>query len=148
MEIQIETFLRGGQFKRLMESQVSNIKQKYGLKRAELEILCFLAQCGEHNTSTDIRRCLEINKGHISQCVEHLCVQGYLTAVQDPEDRRYVHYAVTRKADLVLKDMTQLWKHLTLQIFAGISEEEMIQFRNVVCKIEHNMNRILEEGFH
>ena len=147
MEIQIEAFLRGGQFKSLMETQLSSIKEKYGLKRVELEILYFLSQCGESNTSTDIRRYLKMNKGHISQSIEHLCINGYLIAGKDPEDRRYVHYEITNKAGLVVRDITNLWKWLSSQIFEGISEEELILFKNVVYKIGNNMNKLLEEEF-
>lgn len=148
MEIQIEAFLRGGQFRSLMELQLSAIKEKYGLKRAELEILYFLSQCGERNTATDIRRYLKMNKGHISQAIEHLCIKDYLIAGKDPADRRYVHYEITNKAGFVIREITNLWKQLTLQIFDGISEEELMLFKKVAYKIGNNMNRLLEEEFH
>ncbi len=143
MENQIEAILRGGQFKRIMENQLSVIKQRYGLKRIEIEILYFLSQCGESNTSTDIRRHLEMNKGHISQAVERLCCQGYINAIHDREDRRYVHYAVTGKAELVTREMTEIWKNMTMKIFEGISEEELMVFKQVAHKIENNMNELL-----
>ena len=53
MEVQIESILQSGQFKKLMEEQVAGLRKKYGLKKAEIEILHFLSRCGEHNTSSD-----------------------------------------------------------------------------------------------
>lgn len=107
MEKQVETVLRGARFKKMITSQLSGIIEKYGLKRVELEILYFLSGCGENNTSKDISLNLNMNKGHISQAVESLCRQGYLTATQDKDDRRYVHYTITDKAKAISEDIAR-----------------------------------------
>lgn len=39
MEEQVEVILRGGQFKMLLEKQLLGIREKYGLKRIEVEVL-------------------------------------------------------------------------------------------------------------
>ena len=42
MDGQMENFLQGGFFKKLMEEQMGDLRQKYDMKKAELEILYFL----------------------------------------------------------------------------------------------------------
>lgn len=145
MEHQIETVLRGGQFKKLVTSQLAGIRKKYGLRRVEMEILYFLSKCGDNNTSKDIAHYLEMNKGHISQAVENLCKQGYLTAVTDVHDRRYVHFLVTDKGKVFNEDMSELWGNMLQKIFDGITEEEMAVFKAVALKMGENMDRMINE---
>ncbi|MCI7813382.1 MAG: MarR family winged helix-turn-helix transcriptional regulator [Lachnospiraceae bacterium] len=145
MEEQVEVILRGGQFKMLLEKQLLGIREKYGLKRIEVEVLYFLSRCGQSNTSTDIHRHLKMNKGHISQAVDSLCKQGYLVAAADMEDRRYVHYSITGKADVLIQDMTETWKKINQKVFEGITEEELSSFKETAIKIGKNMERILGE---
>ena len=38
MDEQIDSILQGGQFKKLLEEQSAELRQKYDIKRAELEI--------------------------------------------------------------------------------------------------------------
>lgn len=42
MDTQIDIILQGGQFKKLLEEQSVELREKYDMKRAELEILYFL----------------------------------------------------------------------------------------------------------
>lgn len=143
MEKQVETVLRGARFKKMINSQFSGITEKYGLKRVELEILCFLSRSGEKNTSKDISVNLNMNKGHISQAVDSLCNQGYLTATKDKDDRRYVHYTITDKATVISEDITRGWDEMIKRIFEGISEEQFKVFKEVAEKIQENMDHML-----
>lgn len=145
MEEQVEIILRGGQFKLLLERQFLNIREKYGLKRIELEVLFFLSKCGTDNTSTDICRHLKLNKGHVSQAVDSLCRMGYLETAVDSEDRRYIHFTVTAKADGLVQDMAERWKVMNRKIFEGISEEELKTFKEVSARIGANMSRLAEQ---
>lgn len=143
MEKQVETVLRGARFKKMITSQFSGIAEKYGLKRVEMEILYFLSRSGEKNTSKDISMNLNMNKGHISQAVDSLCNQGYLTATQDKDDRRYVHYTITDKAMVISEDITRGWDEMIKRIFEGISEEQFKVFKEVAEKIQENMDHML-----
>ena len=39
MDTQMETMLAGGQFKKLLDVQIAELRQRYDMKKAELEIL-------------------------------------------------------------------------------------------------------------
>lgn len=145
IEEQVEIILRGGQFKLLLEQQFLHIREKYGLKRIELEVLYFLSRSGDNNTSTDICRHLKMNKGHVSQAVDSLCRQGYLETAVDREDRRYIHFTVTPKANELVRDIAARWRSMNRRIFEGISEEELKTFKEVSAKIGRNMSRLAEQ---
>ena len=46
MDTRMEAMLQGGPFKKLLEEQIAELRQKYDMKKAELEILYFLSKCG------------------------------------------------------------------------------------------------------
>lgn len=145
METYVETILRGGRFKKMVTNQFTTMCKKYGLKRVEMEILIFLHKNSDKNTLKDISMYLEMNKGHISQAIGHLCREGYLTAKSDENDRRYVHFSIADKGELIPNDMLKIWDKMIQGIFEGITKEQMLIFQQVICRVNENMERILEE---
>lgn len=139
MDSQIESFLQGGLFKKLLEEQSMELRQKYELKKAELEILYFLSHCGTHNTSTDIHRQLMMNRGHISQAVDSLCRRQFITAIPDQNDRRYIHYEISDSAREIIMELTRRREEMNRRILEGISEEELKVFRDVSARIRENI---------
>ncbi|MDO5345755.1 MAG: MarR family transcriptional regulator [Lachnospiraceae bacterium] len=145
MESQIEMMLRGSRFKKMITDQLAEVRIKYGLRRVEAETVYYLSNCGEKNTLKDVAYHLGMNKGHISQALEKLCEQGYLIAVPDKSDRRYIHYLITDKGNLLSDEMKAVWMRMTQRIFEGVTEEQMRVLQEIASKIGENMNRILDE---
>lgn len=143
MDVQIESILQSGQFKKLMEDEITGLRKKYGLKKAEIEILYFLSQCGEHNTSTDIYYQLMMNRGHISQAVDGLCRKHYIAAIHDEEDRRYVHYKILDSAAEIVEEIAKAHENMRNKILQGISEEELNAFLSVAIKIRRNIDHLI-----
>ncbi len=142
MDRQVESILQGGQFKKLLDEQSAELRRKYDLKKAELEILYFLSRCGEHNTSTDIHYQLMMNKGHISQAVDSLCRRNFIMAIPDKEDRRYIHYEILDSAQEIVGEMAKRREETNRKIFEGISEEELKVFAEVSAKIRNNIKKL------
>lgn len=128
---------------KLYEEQLMELRRKYDMKKAELEILYFLSKCGEKNTSTDIHHQLSMNRGHISQAVDRLCRKKYLTAVPDAEDRRYVHYELTDAALGISEEVGRRYSEIAKEIMKGVTEEEMRVFECVSDKIWNNMQHLI-----
>lgn len=143
MDGQIESILKGGKFRKLMEEQIGEIRKKYDMKKAELEILYFLSRCDGHNTSTDIHDQLMMNRGHISQAVDSLCKRKFISAIPDERDRRYVHYILLDSAREIVRELSAQYEELNGKILDGISEEELEIFQRVAAKIRNNMEKLI-----
>ena len=143
MDKQIDMMLQGGQFKKLLEEQSVELRQRYDMKRAELEILYFLSRCGTHNTSTDIHRQLMMNRGHISQAVDNLCRRNYIIAIPDKNDRRYVHYEISDHARELVIEMTKKREAMNQKILKGVPEEKLKVYREVSEMIGANINDLI-----
>ena len=146
MERQIDNLLHGSQFKKLMEDRISQIREQYGLRKVDVEILYYLSGCGERNTSKDIKNDTKITKGHISQSVDRLQKMELLTFIPDENDRRCVHLCLTQKAEQVSRDITGVWNEMSRIVFEGVTEEEVKVLASVAAKIARNIDRAMNGG--
>lgn len=146
MEKQIDNLLHGVQFKQLMENRITELREKYGLRKVDIEILYYLSRCGERNTSKDIKSDTKITKGHISQSIDRMQKMKLLNFIPDENDRRCVHLQLTDQADAVVQDIEEVWNDLNRTIFEGVTEEEKIVLAAVASKIAGNIERALEES--
>ncbi len=145
MDTQIERLLHGVRYKHLLESRIAFIREKYNLRRADVEILYYLSSCGEKNTPTDITTRSVLTKSHISQSVDSLQKRGLLESIPDADDRRCIHLKLTGQAETVVKDINKAWTDLNQIVFAGITQEEMELLRQVAARIGENMDRALQQ---
>lgn len=144
MEKQIENLLHGGQYKQLMENRIFEIREKYGLRKVDIEILYYLSRCGKRDTSKDICADTKITKGHISQAVDRMQKMKLLTFIPDEHDRRCVHIVLTMQADAVVQEIRSVWRELYGTIFEGVTEEEKQVLASVAAKIGKNVERALK----
>lgn len=143
MDEQLEVALKGGEFKHLLENRFVEIRKKYDLKKVDIEVLFFLSRCENDNTPTDIYRHLKLNRGHVSQAIDYLCRRDLIIAIPDKDDRRYMHYKISSRAEEVIKDISSVRESIDRQIFKGISEEELVLYKQITEKIYLNIREIL-----
>lgn len=141
----IEGILRGGQFKKLVETTMLVIKDNTGLKRVEVEVLYFLSRYPEKNTMKDICGHLQMNKGHISTVMDSLAKQEYIIQQKDENDRRYMHYFPTEKADEIIEKTTALWEHMMAHLTKNVTGEELAVFEKVAVIIGGNIEKMLND---
>lgn len=145
MERQVETLLRGSQFKQILDNYIKGLKDAYDLKRTEIEVLYYLSRCGERNTAKDITSSLHMNKGHISQTTESLCQKGYISAAKDINDFRVVHYSITANAIRVAEEIDAAIDRLYAALFAGISAEDQESLKRIAAQMAANISGMLTE---
>lgn len=143
MDEQLEIALKGGDFKRLIDTQFDEIKKKYNLKKVEIEVLFFLSRCGDENTPTDITKRLNLNRGHVSQAIDALLKRELIVAAADTQDRRCMHYTITTNAVEIIDEIAGAKKRMDEQILKGISEEELEQYKKTSDKMIKNIREFL-----
>lgn len=145
MYSRVDSFAQRVRFKyimKLMEDQTIVIQQQHHLKRAELDVLYFLSRSGELDTSTDIRRVLLMNRGHVSQTMERLRRKKLLVAIQDETDRRYIHYQLTGEACEIAREVAEVWERIEQTLFHGITRREQETLYRITEKIAWNLERV------
>ncbi len=142
MDTEFETLLYGQQFKKLYEKMSNLITEKYGLHKAEIEILLFLKK-GKGDTARDIAENKFFSKAHISHAIDKLVEGGYLVGKPDAQDRRCIHLTLTEKTEPVCGELLKMRESLMNIVCKGITEEERRMMRQVAKKIAYNINKEL-----
>ncbi len=138
----LSVILRGRKFKKMLEHLYESLRAKYGLRQIEIDIMMYLGQCPT-DTASDISRALCINKGHVSQAMNNLCVSGYLNSYEDKNDRRFVSYEITDKGKLLIDETNVIKETINLKLFKGISKEEMKFLERITFIISDNLDHII-----
>lgn len=146
MERQIELLLHGGQYKQLLENRILEIREKYGLRKVDIQILYYLSKCGKENTSKDIHAGTKLTKGHISQAIDRMHKMDLLVFIPDENDRRCIHCALSQQADKVVEEIRGIVSDMYQTIFEGVTEEEKRVLANVALKIGKNMEKALRSS--
>ena len=78
---------------------------------------------------------------HLNQLVE----EGYLDRHTEETDHRKITLTCTRKAKTLLKKAYEVRNNYGQKMLAGISQEELAIYHQVIRKIEENIDSYLEE---
>lgn len=146
MKDKMERFMMGNSLKKFIADQLDGVSNKYGIKKTELNIFIYLSKASEKNTARDIQEYLSINKGYLSRILDELCTKGYLEGVPDQHDRRYIHYIPTELAKPMMEDLNQTKSKIDEKIFSGVTQEELEVLERISCKIDRNIQNMLNNG--
>lgn len=139
----IEVVLKGGEFRKYTDAKFALLRKHYNMKRAEFEVIYYLSICKNADSLVNITEFLNANKGHISATVYGLTGKGYISSVQDENDRRYLHFSLTDKGREVAADIENVWRNVRNELFYGLTDEEIDAYKQTsykICKnIEHFM---------
>ena len=138
-EIESILFTNLSKFKKLYEKKLCVIYENYNLRKIDMEIVVYLANCGKEDTAKDIANTNMFTKGHISQSVKRLNDLGYVSIVQDTKDMRVQHLKLTDKVRPMLKELKTEKDKVAERVFAGITEEEYRMMKQVFDKMCANI---------
>lgn len=124
---------------------VEPVCQKWGLTRAEIDVLLFLGSNSGMDRAADIVEYRGLTKSHVSVAVKELCRRGLLETRQDDEDRRAIHLKPTAAAAQIVADGNAAQKTHIAKIFEGFTPEEQQQWCKLVRKMGSNVMNMIQE---
>lgn len=143
MNYSLDALLYGMQFRRLLESKMEPLEREYGLLKIDLQLLYYLSQEEEHNTSSDMMAMHMFTRGHISQALTRLQRGGYIRMEQDLQDRRCIHNLLTDKARTLNERTERIYEEVHAIVMKGVTNEELEVLRSVAGKIGQNIQNAM-----
>ena len=110
-----------------------------------MEIVVYLANCGEEDTARDIANTNMFTKGHISQSVKRLSDMNFINVEQDEKDMRVQHLKLTENVKPLLDELLAQKTKIQQCVFAGITESESKVMDKVLKKICNNIMNEMEK---
>ncbi len=130
--------------KKAYESIWEDISDKYGLTRAEIDVLAFLSNNPKLDTASSVVEYRMIAKSHVSKAVEHLISRGFIIGNKDSKDRRQIHLVLTENAAEAVHAIRSRQKNFVKMLNNGITEEEFKVFKKIFEKLISNIDLITE----
>ena len=121
---------------------VERVSHKWGLTRAEMDVLLFLSNNPETNRATDIVELRGLTKSHVSIAVKELSDRGFVEISHDEADRRVLHLKATQAAAQVIREGQEAQRAHFAKLFRGFSDEELEQWRALQEKLFANMKTL------
>lgn len=141
MEQAVELFLNGVRFRKLFEKELTDVRKKYDLCKIDVQILQYLRNAGECNTSKHIVDIGLFTKGHVSQSLNRLYKKNIIDMVHDEHDRRCVHILMRDTAMQVAQDVEEVHRRISQIVFDGFTEEELYSFSALANKVNNNISK-------
>ncbi len=141
---EIDLLLRGRKMKKMIDDMYRDLRNKYGLKQIEVDVLMYKAKYPD-KVSSEIANDMFIPKGHVSLAMSGLTEKGYLEGTRDPHDRRVVRFSITRKGNEIVKIMREIKNDFNNRLLEGLTEKEINEFVTLCGRLLDNADKIVEE---
>ena len=132
-------FTNLSKFKKWYEKKLCGIYEKYDLRKIDMEIVVYLANCGKEDTARDIANTNMFTKGHISQSVKRLNDLGFVSINLDEKDMRVQHLKLTDNVKPMIKELKEEKDKVASVVFEGVTEEENKIVKKVFDKMCANI---------
>ena len=119
--------------------------EKYKLTQNEVEVLIFLYNNPELNTSKDIVKYRWTSKSLVCKSVRSLLDNEYLDPAADYDDGRVMRLIMPEKTREIAKDLAEKEKEFYDLVFAGITDKEMAAIRGFAERIDVNLDEFLKK---
>lgn len=128
------------------ELLTKSICDKYDLKQMEYDILMFLYFYPQYNTAADIVKIRKSTKSHVSTSLKVLEEKGLIERKQSVEDKKCIEIFLLKKSDTIIDDGIDIQKNFMMDLFEGISNDDMKIFKSVFDKICKNADQYLKKS--
>ncbi|MDR3313614.1 MAG: MarR family winged helix-turn-helix transcriptional regulator [Oscillospiraceae bacterium] len=125
--------------KRLYEATLNEAANQCGMTLPEADVLSFLRENPEFDTSRDVALYREVSRAYVSKAVELLVGRGYLETVQDPNDRRLQHLHITANAKEAADTLHKAQIAFYGKVTQGLSNAEILAMLSAIQKCAQNL---------
>ena len=133
IQVEVLTYLYIASYR--MDSNTEEIAQRFGITRAQFNILNILNQSyPEPCTVGTLRERTLVVKSDISRIVTRLQKAGLVDCTVNKNDRRVLHVLISEKGRELFQDMIKQRDEL-LEPFNILSSEEILSMRNLLRKL-------------
>lgn len=131
-------------FKDAYDSFMKPFSVELGIPRAAMDILLFLANNPNNNTSGEICAYLHMKPGMVSFHTDKLTTEGYIERIVSDEDRRKIHLRCTEKALPIVERGRMMQDEFRKRMFDGFDPAKLELFSGFIDEIEKNLENIVK----
>jgi DNA-binding MarR family transcriptional regulator len=118
-------------------------RQKAGFYKLEVTmpqmiVLHFLDRHGE-SKMTEVADAMGVTTAAMTGAIERLVRDGYVSRLNDPNDRRIIKVKPTPKGTKIIKTFHQRKREMVMELFGKISQKEREDYLNILMHIRDHL---------
>ena len=138
----VMSFLRTDRFHRCAaESQV----KKLGIHRSQHMMLMHLAHCSEPPTQAELAKVFEISPAAVTVTLQKLEKAGFVARAAIDGNNRAKYISITPEGMNIVRQSWEIYKALDEAMLAGLSEEDLRKFAEVLSRMQENLRSFSPE---
>lgn len=137
-----EHYLAG---ERIYNQIMSPVCEKYRLTFTELTVIMFLYNNPALDTASDIVKCRNIAKSHVSVSVYSLEEKGLITKTYCDGNKKSIHLKLTDLATPVILDGKTAQDQFSEIILDGVSKDERLTLIKIRKKMDDNIKKYIDK---
>lgn len=130
---------------RIWQRAVNDELKQHGLTMRQLQLLAWLAYEGDL-TQAELADRLEVEAATIVGILDRMERDGWIARCPDPHDRRKNVVRPTPQVEPVWNAMVRCLRRVRRQAVTGISPAELEQLRNLLGRIQENLQAMERVG--
>ena len=140
------TFLIGRvsrELRRRFDIDMASLK----LTRAQWRAMLYVFRL-KQPTQTELAEVLELGRASVGSLIDQLERRGYVARIVDEKDRRVWRVVPTSLASVKWAEIDEAGSHVATEVFAGFTEEDLLNVKRYMEKVILNLNRANEMSAH
>lgn len=133
-----ELFLKGKKLNACRNQMFRSIRDRYGLKQAEIEILIYVYN-NPGASAAEIAADMILQKGHVSLAKEGLQKRCCIAVTRDEKDRRCERMRITDEGTEICEEIIRQKQQFEAVLLKGFSDREIRQLTELLQKLMSNM---------
>lgn len=129
------------QVKKLINKKMEPVLDGCELKPIEVDLLLFIYNHPNIDTSKELMKIFHLSKAHISHSLDNLRENGYIHLCGDEKDHRIMHIVIEKNAMSVIDKVDKVYCDCKNVIQTGITKEEIIALKSIIDKINNNIEK-------
>jgi MarR family transcriptional regulator, transcriptional regulator for hemolysin len=130
---------------RLLKTYVDQQARRYGMTRAQWQVLSRLERC-EGLKQSELAEMLDLQPITLTRLVDRLCDNGLIERRPDPNDRRAKRLFLTQEARPLMDRIAVLGEEIMSNVLAGIDGDDVEFMLTKLGRAKENLREAIQKS--
>ena len=130
---------------RLLKTYVDHQARRYGMTRAQWQVLSRLEQ-SEGLKQSELAEMLDLQPITLTRLVDRLCENGLIERRADPDDRRAKRLFLTKEARPLMDRLAVLGEEVMAEVLAGLDDADVQLMLTKLGRAKDNLREAIQKS--
>lgn len=136
-----QVFSASEEIQRAWKSYMLEVLNEEGLTPGQFTVMAQLDRSGSA-TSSQLGKLLHVTPGAVTQFIDSLLDEGYVSREKDPDDKRVTHLSLTPDGQRRYNRLQERRKEIFRRVYGNLSDEELRALTGIQTTMLRHLNQL------